>query len=417
MYANPARILQSIRRNGLLLAFSKAFSILAVIVSSGIRKTLNQKQYRQRLDELENVISQNKTFFDVLYFSHGWHAPIFHRFQHISLQTSKMGGIALYGGNPRIDRGLFVYQKVAENLIVYDATDQDVVRHVMSALEQSRCPRLIRIQSTDLVTTTQDVDNFITKDFAVAYEYIDEISADLTGNVPERVYQRHQDLLKDERVIVAATADKLFEDALRYRSRNLLMSTNGVDVQHWRVPRGEPPQDLRSALTGKIVVGFHGTLGRWLDYDLLREIAEQELYELVLLGYEHDREFRRSGILDYPNVHFLGSKSYFELNVYVAYYDVAILPFKKNDLADAVSPVKIFEYMAARKPIVSTSIRESKKYRSCLIADTHEEFLFRMQDAINLRDDPEYLHVLDLEASENSWQRKTEELLKVAGIQ
>ena len=134
------------------------------------------------------------------------------------------------------------------------------------------------------------------------------------------------------------------------------------------------------------------------------------------IGHEHDRAFAESGLSSHPRVHFLGAKTYATLNTYAIHYDIAILPFKKTALTQAVSPVKIFEYMAARKPIVTTDLRECKKYQSCLIAESSSEFMEQLKRAAMLRNDLNYLNLLDQEAFENSWEKKTVEILRLAGI-
>jgi glycosyltransferase involved in cell wall biosynthesis len=196
----------------------------------------------------------------------------------------------------------------------------------------------------------------------------------------------------------------------------MILSTNGVDLDHWRIAKGEPPSDMKPAMTGNLIVAYHGALAKWMDYDILRAIADEGSYELVLIGHEHDAAFGESGLKDHPRVHFLGSKPYFALNNYAAHYDIAILPFKKTELTEAVSPVKIFEYMAARKPVVTTDLRECKKYRSCLIAGNLAEFMEQLKRAATLRNDPGYLDLLDQEAGENSWEEKTRNILRLAGV-
>jgi glycosyltransferase involved in cell wall biosynthesis len=59
-----------------------------------------------------------------------------------------------------------------------------------------------------------------------------------------------------------------------------------------------------------------------------------------------------------PNIHYLGSKSYAELPRYIAGWDLALLPFARNEATRFISPTKTPEYMAAGKPVVSTSIRD-----------------------------------------------------------
>ena len=196
----------------------------------------------------------------------------------------------------------------------------------------------------------------------------------------------------------------------------MIMSTNGVDLENWRIPKADPPQDMKPAFTGNTIVAYHGALAKWLDYDLLRMIADEGSYELVLIGHEHDDVFEKSGLKTHPRVHFLGSKPYSQLNKYAAHYGVTILPFKKSNLTEAVSPVKIFEYMAALKPIVTTDLRECKKYKSCLTAGTNEEFMLQLKRATELMNDEEYLNMLDTEAKENSWEHKTIEILNMAGV-
>ena len=58
------------------------------------------------------------------------------------------------------------------------------------------------------------------------------------------------------------------------------------------------------------------------------------------------------------NIHYLGSKRYEELPEYIAGWDVALLPFARNDATRFISPTKTPEYLAAGKPVVSTSIRD-----------------------------------------------------------
>lgn len=103
----------------------------------------------------------------------------------------------------------------------------------------------------------------------------------------------------------------------------------------------------------------------------------------------------------------MGSKSYFELNSYAACYDIGILPFRKYALTESVSPVKLFEYMAAGKPVVTTDLRECAKYQSCLVASNHEQFMANLESAISLMSNAEYMNLLRRDAEENSWRGKT----------
>ncbi len=56
------------------------------------------------------------------------------------------------------------------------------------------------------------------------------------------------------------------------------------------------------------------------------------------------------------NIHYLGSKSYKELPAYLSGWDIAMIPFAKNESTQYISPTKTPEYLAAGKPVISTSI-------------------------------------------------------------
>ncbi len=375
------------------------------------------RQYNRRVYELIHLIEQHEGFFDILHVPFGWNTPMFQRYQHLSLQFARLGGFVLYGGHPDVDRDLFVYQHQIPNLYIFDATDRALVKKILSALQQSKQPKIVRIQSIDMQTTLPEISKFVDQGFTVIYEYIDAISASITGIVPGFISYRHEAILGDERIMVIATADALMENVTKRRTRNCMLNTNGVDVDHWRNVQAEPPGELKKLLsTDRTILGYHGALAEWIDYDLLLTIVSTGKYELLLIGLEHDFSYKASKLGQHSYVHFIGSRSYFKLNRYAKYYDIAILPFKRNLLTDAVSPVKIFEYMAARKPIVTTDLMECRKYASCLIAQSTEEFLEQLERAGMLKSDPHYLSLLDAETRANSWQQKAVDILRFAGI-
>jgi len=56
------------------------------------------------------------------------------------------------------------------------------------------------------------------------------------------------------------------------------------------------------------------------------------------------------------NLHYFGRRPYGELPDFLAGWDVCLLPFARNDATRFLSPTRTLEYMAARKPIVTTPI-------------------------------------------------------------
>ena len=77
-----------------------------------------------------------------------------------------------------------------------------------------------------------------------------------------------------------------------------------------------------------------------------------------------------------------------------------IIPFLINDITQATSPLKLFEYMALGKPIVTTSMNECKKYKSVILADNKEHFVENIDKAIDIvkNENKEYYKILEQEA-------------------
>ncbi|CAD84395.1 MULTISPECIES: methyltransferase [Nitrosomonas] len=406
-----------VQRHGLLSSLPLAMRAFHRFGSVWMEKQLRRRTYERRLRELRTIIIEHTDFIDLFHVPMGWSTPLFQRFQHMSLQAAQLGGLALYGGHLQVDKDLFVFNRVEGNVVVFDALDDRVVQCVFDALLEVRQPKMLRLQSIDLATKVSDLEHFIRDGIIIVYEYIDEISEEITGAIPAFVIERHKWLLRNEAVFVVTTSDRLFTEVTRYRTSQCILSTNGVDLPHWRKTAPHPPADMEPVLASeRIVVGYHGALAKWIDYDLLKRIASDGKYELVLIGYAHDDSLEQSGILDIPNVHFLGSKSYFILNEYAVFYDIGILPFKRNELTESVSPVKLFEYMAASKPIVTTYLPECAKYKSCLVSGTHDDFLSNLAAAAVARDDPTYMKALADDAEKNSWAEKAALVYQLVGI-
>lgn len=366
-------------------------------------------------DALSRWIDETpKDFIDIFPLPMGWSTPLFQRFQHISLNAGKCGGISIYGAHPSVDPDVKTYKIISPSLCLINMMDQSVADYFWRIMDQKSGLKIIRIQSIDLATTVDQIKKYIDKGYQIVYEYIDELTPQITGNLPNTVIKRHKYILKNEEITVVATSEKLFNQVKPCRSKNMLMLNNGVDYDHWHIEKSidNCPEDLKEIVEkNKIILGYHGAIAQWIDYHLLNRLANDNRFILLIIGYNHDGSLEKSGLLNHENVYVLGAKSYFELPKYSAFYDVGILPFVLNDITRSVSPVKIFEYMAVDKPVVSYALPECKKYKSCLCADTEDEFVALVDKAIALRENEEYLQQLRSDAVSNTWVEITKKML------
>ncbi len=111
---------------------------------------------------------------------------------------------------------------------------------------------------------------------------------------------------------------------------------------------------------------------------------------------------------DAANIHYLGGKQYSELPAYIGNWDAAMMPFAHNDSTRFISPTKTPEYLAAGKPVVSTSIRDVvRPYADkglVQIGDTVPEFAAGIEVALGMNGSrPGWLMQVDDHLKDMSW--------------
>ena len=228
-------------------------------------------------------------------------------------------------------------------------------------------------------------------------------------------------MLKDtENVFVVVTADEIQKDVESKRgAEKLVFSCNGVDYQHFHDINNKIKLDKQFVdiiEQNKPIIGYYGALASWFDYELVKFLAKQRPnYNVVLLGIKYDDSFDKANLNQYANIYFLGPKNYDVLPNYASYFDICTIPFLINDITQATSPLKLFEYMALGKPIVTTAMNECKKYKSVMIANNKEEFIKKIDKALQIEGNncKEYFDVLKQEALENTWKSKAEKIIEL----
>lgn len=245
----------------------------------------------------------------------------------------------------------------------------------------------------------------------LVYDFVDDLS--VFAGRRAWLEAQHATLLKRAtRVLV--TAERLRRQVAALRP-DALLCPNGVDYAHFAAARqqGDAPSDLAPLLaTGRPLVGYHGALAHWLDFELLAEVIRlRPDLSFVLIGPDHDGTLANSGLLALPNLSWLGAKPYEALPGYVRHFDAGMIPFRLNEITHSVSPLKLFELMAAGKPAVITPMEESLRYPGVLVATTPQDFAGQLDRALLLKNDPEHLELLDQQARQNTWEARARQIL------
>jgi glycosyltransferase involved in cell wall biosynthesis len=238
---------------------------------------------------------------------------------------------------------------------------------------------------------------------AIVYDCMDELSA--FAGAPKALRDREAELMV--RADLVLTGGQSLYEAKRHLHPNVHVFPSSVDVEHFARARevSEEPADQASIPSPRL--GFFGVIDERMDLDLVRGVAAARPdWHLVFLGPTCKMD--PGSFPDLPNVHRLGRKNYDELPSYVGFWDVALLPFARNDSTRFISPTKTPEYLAAGKPVVSTSIRDVvRPYGQqgfALIADTVPEFVAAVEEAL-AEDTSDRIERADAFLSRMSWER------------
>jgi UDP-galactopyranose mutase len=188
---------------------------------------------------------------------------------------------------------------------------------------------------------------------AVVYDCMDELSA--FKGAPALLKAREAELMRRASLVLTG-GQSLFE-AKRHLHSNIHPFPSSVDVAHFAQARRIVTDPADQASIPRPRLGFFGVIDERMDLPLLDAVAAARPdWQIVLLGPVVKIE--PASLPRRANIHYLGSKRYDELPHYVAGWDVALLPFARNAATRFISPTKTPEYLAAGKPVVSTSIRD-----------------------------------------------------------
>ena len=257
--------------------------------------------------------------------------------------------------------------------------------------------------------------------------YLDFIPADVAGFYADDLFEglaRDQDdlpALRRQQAELLDRADVVFvswrglAERLGVADRATILP-HGVEFERYAAAgRGEydPPADLPR---GRPIVGYTGTVNTKVDLDLLEKLAQRLAdWNVVLVGnkvFAADalrRRFER--LLERENVFHLGIKGRDELPAYVQGFDVCMMCYRLTRWTEFGLPLKLLEYFATGKPVVSTYLPSLEDYARLLdLCRTHEEFI----DAVAARrdgpDEARRQGRIDLAAA-NTWDDRAETVL------
>lgn len=400
-------VMKKIREKGL----RNSFRMISVKLK---KKTLFSRKNpgKLRKQELEKVFEKDYEKIIIFENHFGFYNIMLQRPQHLTKALSDDSTLVLYNSFYDVDfKNQNRLEKLNDNFYIIDLYFYR--NSIFRLLETRKVKKYVMVYSTDTVKMNM-IKIYQKHDFRVIYEYVDDINPDLISKKKvEEIVERHNMLIQDPASYVIATAGKLYDNVLEINKKaNVQLISNGADCSTFLPEAQTSDEGYCSWLRDdKIKVGYYGALANWVDYDLLKRIAQNQEFQIILIGVKHDNSLEESGILEYDNVKYFGKISYDLLAGYANKFDICTIPFLINDITRATSPVKLFEYMSLQKPIVTTALPECMKYNVVKVARSKEEFVKLLFELYEKKDDEDYKKALKQCALDNSWKAKAEALV------
>ena len=209
--------------------------------------------------------------------------------------------------------------------------------------------------------------------------------------------------------ITLVVSERLLEKKSPQANRIALLR-HGVDHAHFRrAMLDETPTPAAMADIPQPVIGLIGRIDDWMDTDLLAHIAtSRPEWSVVVVG---SVVTRRRAWMKLSNVHCLGPRPYRDLPSYVKAMAVTILPYRINQQTLCCNPLKLREYLAAGRPVVSVAVPEVQQYLPWVrVAHSAEEFTASIGDVLR-SDGPEQQRARSESVADESWDRRAEEVV------
>jgi glycosyltransferase involved in cell wall biosynthesis len=247
------------------------------------------------------------------------------------------------------------------------------------------------------------------------YHVVDEYAAYAGIDSATRDLLRRQEQTTAERAdAVIVVTPVLMDSKSPYNERTYLVP-NAVDYASYTNAQFAAPDDL--AALENPVIGFTGLISVRLDFELIQGAAEARPgWSFVFVGAINDAECRDElrALEGLDNIHFLGIKPVELMPAYLQNFDVCTIPYAADDSAANASPLKLYEYAAVGKPIVTTDFAAASAFPGHLVrVTTAAEFVRACERALSLETGAAELVENRRFAETNTWDNRVDDISEI----
>lgn len=330
------------------------------------------------------------------------------RSQHLARELGAAGAVVLYVANALdSDRGQVRYRLLEERCpsvfeVKLSATKRALAHEGIDEIDAKSVASSIRAMVTSLglskVTLFVQHPGWapvvqLLEEYAIVYDIVDDFQS--FPNVSSDI--------KKAETILFECADGLVtvSNSLRSTMPSHITSRtirNGVEFSRFCDENSELQP------TSEIRIGYVGAISDWFDTDLLLEAAMlRPEWQFCLVGEPEEQQRQR--LSSQQNIRLYGEMHYSDISKFIASSSVMTVPFKRSSLTLKADLVKIYEYLAVGKPVVSTIPPEEVELAQLVqVVETPASFVSAVEQAIG--EDSTQIPRRKTYAASNDWRHR-----------
>ena len=224
--------------------------------------------------------------------------------------------------------------------------------------------------------------------------------------MPDKSLIRENYDFVDKNADLVMTVSQALMNTFPYNN-NVHWIPNGVDVDFFS-------NAIKNVRDHNIVVGYVGKIQDRIDFELVEECLIKFPYaQFVFMGpvYSQINEVNRLRT-KYKNIMFKGDIHYENLPNEMRCFDITIIPHKVDQFTESMNPLKLYEYLASGKPVISTGVAGiSSISKYVFVAENSKQFVDKLDELITNISDIDARTIIDSIPSECFWRNRTSIML------
>lgn len=237
----------------------------------------------------------------------------------------------------------------------------------------------------------------------IIYDKMDDhVELSYTRRLKKFIKKAEKKVIKNATEVIVTS--EVFYEEIKKRKTEVYLVRNAVPIELFKLKYKKLELFLEEKT--EIVYGYVGTIGNWFDFEAIRQLLNQDSRnKVIIVGSCYVPKMKHERLIYIPAIPKEAIPSMIES------FDVCLYPFKKNEFLDTINPVKIYEYLAMNKPVLSVASRETMQFENvCQLYHNYNELKDKCK---NIKVPFSTEKELQLFLSQNSWKNREEVIEKI----